>query len=269
MRARTLGTILTSLISLFSLSIASSAGAQKPGKKTLPPPPQPEPVAAPAAPAELPAPILVDVPPPPVAATNRDKNEAKPEADDDDPPNAGPGFVGGVRFSGEVLVGEAEESSSISAGFSSISGAAGYYFTDHVGALVGLKFGFGAAFECPTTCTTASTWQIPVTLQYAFQDRTRGAYLEGGLGLLSGVHMNLKGADANLELTTPVEAKLGAGYRWKSQQGKVTQATLLYAGVDVGEYSSFTVSAGDRRVAGDIASKAMHVSFSAGVGFQF
>jgi hypothetical protein len=283
--------ILLTLTFASASALAQEPAAKKPAKKTNvaaaqkkkkdepvalppPPPPQPEPAAA----AEAPPPaILVDVPPPPVVLTkiskDKDKNEAKPEADDDDPPNAGPGFVGGVRFSGEGLIGEAATNYLVGAAFTTIVGSAGYYFTDHFGAFAGLKFGFGAAFECGADCTTASTWQVPLTVQYAFDDRTRGAYLEGGLGLFSGVHMNVKGAnDAHIEFTTPVEGKFGAGYRWKSRQGKVTQATSLHMGVDLGQYSALSINAGGREIlGGDIASdrKALHVAFSVGVGFQF
>jgi len=269
------------LVAASILTLSSSASAQ-PTKKSkkptvrkeepaLPPPPvetaqpTPQPAAA--------APIIVDVPPAPLAAPTttkqRDRVE-KPEAEDDDEPNAGPGFVGNLNLGGEALVGELVSDASLGAGFTTLNPSAGYYVTQHFGLFGGIKLGFGAAWDCSAECTTATTFQIPVTMQYALSDRTRGAYFDGGLGILSTVTLNMK-SDRSVSAMSPIDAKFGAGYRWKSRQGAITQSMDLHLGFDIGQYSSLTATVRDSEVSADVPSnaKAVHAAVSFGVGWQF
>ena len=62
----------------------------------------------------------------------------------------------------------------------------GAYVTRHVGVMAGVQGNYGGLTAgCAGDCTSTFSYQIPIVAQYAFEDRSRGVYLEAGLALLT------------------------------------------------------------------------------------
>ena len=96
-------------------------------------------------------------------------------------PSAGAGFVlvFGTGFTG--LGGSIAEGMPVGAPMMNVGLRLGAYVTRHIGLMAGVQGGYGALTAgCAGDCTNAFSYQIPVVAQYAFEDRSRGVYVEPG-----------------------------------------------------------------------------------------
>lgn len=116
----------------------------------------------------------------------------------------------------------------------------GYYPASHIGVLVGFRGSYGhEPSGCGDSCSGYSL-QVPVMLQFAAQDRARGIYGEVGLGF--GTTYGGTAGGATYSLSSPVEMKLGFGYRFAGSGGARRSTTLdLNLGTDVGSITSAEV----------------------------
>jgi hypothetical protein len=157
----------------------------------------------------------------------------------------------------------------------------GGYVTPHFGIMAGVQAGVGAMWEgCSDTCANAVHYQIPIVAQYAFKDRSQGAYVEGGLGILSTY---LASTDSKtqpelppeaLRLSAPVDVKLGVGYRIPVSAARDKAATGAFdirLGADVGQFRKLEYTTVVGSVAGDIASErqATHFTLGFSAGYHF
>lgn len=151
----------------------------------------------------------------------------------------------------------------------------GYYVTPHIGLIGGVRGSYGhrGVSGCSSSDRSCGgyTIQVPLMVEYAPSGRTRGFFLDGGIGLFTTYAVY---SDAGtLTATSPVEAKLGVGYRWEpvlpSPQGPkhTGWGVELYANVDMGQFSHLEGSSPDGDFSGDVASdkKAIHAAFDVGL----
>jgi len=237
----------------------------------LPPPPPasaPAPsVAAASAPvaAPLAAPVTKDAPPT-LEPTTR--------------PSAGPGLVLGISSGFTGLGGSLAEGAGVGAPLITFGLSVGGYVTRHVGLIAGVQGGYGALTAgCAGDCANAFAYQIPLVAQYAFEDRSRGVYVEGGFALLTtygGSTDTKKNPDASpetIKMSAPFDLKLGAGYRVSlGPKNKVSTTGLdLRLGVDLGQFTSLEYRSVGVDVSGEIASdkRALHVAVGFGVAYHF
>lgn len=243
---------------------------------------------------ESPAPVLVadarDVEaPPPVPTPEPPAAPAPAVAPSDMPPTkdapaasapsveatAGPSFV--LAFGGGVSVvgGSIAEDIGLGGLLTTLDVKAGAYFTPRFGVLAGVQAGYGLLWEgCSETCLNAVHYQFPVVAQYAFEDRRRGVYVEGGFGFVSTY---LASTDSSkqpdvptetLSLSTPFDFKLGVGYRipGPSQDGKpATNAVDIRLGIDFGKFRSLEYKSIVGEVEGDIRSERQATHFNIGL----
>lgn len=271
MRAATIATLVA--VSLFTSTVAlAQSPAKKKRKKAEPvlvasaePLPQlpPEPVsAAPAPVVAAPEPAVKDVP-----ATAAEETEMP----------AGTGFVVGMSSGPTVLAGQIAEGLAVGGVLATFNLRLGGYVTPHVGILAGLQGGYGALLDgCSGLCDKAFSYQIPVVVQYAFRDRRRGAYVDAGLAFVStySASTNKPGAAEKIEMSSPVDIKLGAGYRFglKNTTNKAeAQALDLRFGLDFGKFKKLSYQTTVGSVEGDIvdARQASHYAIGLSVGYQF
>jgi hypothetical protein len=127
----------------------------------------------------------------------------------------------------------------------------GYYPVSHVGVLVGFRGSYGHELAgCDDSCSGYSL-QVPIMLQLAAQDRTRGVYGELGVGL--GTTYGGAAGGATYSLTSPVEVKVGFGYRFAGSGGARRSTTLdLNLGTDIGSITSEDVHTVDRSYSGKV-----------------
>lgn len=127
----------------------------------------------------------------------------------------------------------------------------GYYPASHIGVLVGFRGSYGHEVSgCGDSCSGYSL-QVPVMLQFAAQDRARGAYGELGVGL--GTTYGGAAGGATYSLSSPVEMKVGFGYRFAGSGGARRSTTLdLNLGLDIGSITSEEVRAADLSYSGKV-----------------
>lgn len=198
-----------------------------------------------------------------------------------EPVPAGRGFVMVIGSGLGFVGGEMGKDLSMAAGLVTFDLKFGAYVTTHFGIMAGLQAGYGALFEgCRDTCTNAIHYQLPIVAQYAFQDRSRGAYIEGGLGLFStylastNTSSNPEKSPEALEVASPIDFKLGVGYRFpdKARPNKAATGALdLRFGVDLGTFKKLEYQSVGLDVAGDIPSdlQAMHFALGLSAGYHF
>ena len=151
----------------------------------------------------------------------------------------------------------------------------GGYVTPHLGIMGGLQAGVGSMWEgCVDTCANAGHFQIPVVVQYAFKDRSQGAYVEGGLALLSTYVASTDSKTQSdlppekLALSSPFDLKLGVGYRIPVSTAKDKPSTSAFdirLGADVGQFRTVAYENIAGSVEGDIASDRQATHFNIGL----
>lgn len=135
----------------------------------------------------------------------------------------------------------------------------GGYATPHVGILVGFRGSFGHdSAICGDACDKGYSLQVPVMLQFAQKDRARGLYGEIGLGF--GTTYGGSGKGVTYELSSPLELKLGVGYRVAGANGARRNATLdLNFGMDIGKVDHAKLTASTVKYDGSIDDASTHV----------
>lgn len=217
-------------------------------------------VAAPEPPEPLPA---LPAPPPPAADT-----PAAPRARDATT-HAGPGFVLSAGTSTGALLGRAAVAAPVGAIYAALDLKVSYYATTHVALQAGLRAGSGFDVAGCDDCRSTH-FQVPVVSQYAFDDRSRGLYLDGGIGILSTLAMKAEGE--RLTFRSPVVLKLGIGYRMpiKKVQGRAdNQAIDVRLGFDWGSFASASYERGPAEASADIARRAAHYDIGLGASYAF
>ena len=280
--------ILASLVAvvLSTSSVALAEGGAKKKKAAKPKPPATVLVAA----AVEPLPSLPAPEAPAAAAAPAAPVTSTPEAAKDAPVaastaserrSAGPGFVMTLGSGGSYVGGAIVKDLAFGAGLVTFDLKLGGYITPHVGILAGVQGGFGALFEgCSGTCSKAVHYQIPIVAQYAFQDRSQGAYLEGGIGIVSTYRAstdsekNPHQTPESLEASSPIDFKLGVGYRIpiSAVRDKVaTGAFDLRLGADLGQFKKIEYRTVGVELAGDVVSErqAMHFALGFSAGYHF
>jgi hypothetical protein len=84
---------------------------------------------------------------------------------------------------------------------------------------------------------------VPLLLEYAFQQPTRGPYVLGGLGLFS--HYTVTGGGASVTFVNDVlEAKLGGGYRYPviESRSRASVAFDVNVTADIGQFREVDVN---------------------------
>ncbi len=236
-----------------STAVAFALPAPTPKDEPLPalPPPPPSAPSVPLAP-----------PPPasPLPSISIHDADASPDVAAATTPEVKPtGFV--LQFGTGVLV----PASSFAPGTSTVGpGLAfglrlGGYATPHFGILVGLRGSFGHdSGICGDPCDKGYSLQVPVMLQFAQKDRARGLYGEVGLGF--GTTYGGSGHGVTYELSSPLELKLGTGYRVSGANGARRSATLdLNFGMDIGALDHAKLTAGTAKYDGSIDKPSTHV----------
>ncbi|MEA2747503.1 MAG: hypothetical protein QOI41_1646 [Myxococcales bacterium] len=117
----------------------------------------------------------------------------------------------------------------------------GYYATPHFGILVGFRGSYGHEISgCGDSCPGGYSLQAPVMLQFISKDRTRGVYVEVGVGL--GTTYAGTVGSGSYSLSSPIEMKAGLGYRFPGPGGAGRSATVdLNFGADGGSITSAEV----------------------------
>ena len=178
------------------------------------------------------------------------------------------------------LGGKAAEGIDVSAGLLTFDLQLGAYVSQHVGFMAGVRGGYGALIDgCAGSCTKAFAYQLPVVAQYAFNDRSRGAYLEGGLALFTTYGGSTDTATTGdspetLKVSAPIDLKLGAGYRipmGATAEKASTTAFDLHFGLDLGQFKSLEYGSVAGSVKGDVLSErqAMHFALGLSAGYHF
>jgi hypothetical protein len=144
----------------------------------------------------------------------------------------------------------------------------GYYF-GHVGIVAGVRGSYGhTGGGCSGDSCNGYSLQIPVVVQLA-QDRAHGFYGEIGAGL--GSTFAVFNKRATVEVSTPVELKLGAGYRLDPASASMPGASTLdfKLGADLGAMTHADIDADDGKYKGSIADPQLHVVLAAQVLAHF
>jgi hypothetical protein len=264
-------------VALAATLITSSALAQdkvkgaKSSKKTaptlvasaepLPALPTPEPTPAPAAPAPV-APAPVAEKDAPNAASTETTSTA---------PSLHLSFGSGVG----VFGGDMADGYGVGAVMATANVRVGGYVTPHIGLVSGFQIG-GGAFTAGCDGCKGIAYHLPVVAQYAFTDRSRGAYVEGGLALFSTLSGSgdVNGVSFSQKLSTPIDLKFGIGYRF-APEAKMDKAAAagfdLRFNLDVGDYKSMAVAIGDTSAEADIAEsrRSTHYVMGLSLGYNF
>lgn len=130
---------------------------------------------------------------------------------------------------------------------------------------------------CAGDCSKAYHVAIPVLVQYAFDDRARGAYVEGGLNFLptygasTDTEKHPEQSPESLRVSGFADVKLGFGYRLPLDGFRKGYVFELHAGLDVGKFDSVAYTNVRGSVEGDIADaeRALHYVASLSVGWHF
>jgi len=136
----------------------------------------------------------------------------------------------------------------------------GYYATPHVGIVTGFRGSFGhELIGCSVCSTNGYSTQVPIIVQLADKDRTHGVYGEVGIGL-GTTYSGPAGNGATYSFSSPVELKLGVGYRFAGAHGARPATTAdLNVGVDIGSIESAEVRSKSGGTVTDTSSEPTHV----------
>jgi hypothetical protein len=177
------------------------------------------------------------------------------------------GFVatlgGGALYTGGELGAKVD----LAAVVATLDLGVGAYLTPHLGVLGGVRLGYAGFATAGCDGCTARTFQLPVVVQYAFDGRQKGAYLEGGLGLLQLVSMKTSDGKASLDATAGADVKIGVGYRvLQSSKDKalLPGAIDLKLGADIGRYSAVELKEGSVGTKADIAEEKRALHYTVG-----
>ncbi len=275
--------ITASLVAV-ALSTSSVALAEGPAKKKKSPKAKaPTPVMVAAAVEVEPLPALPEPSPatPPPAPPS--PPSAPPAKDAPAPssspfaarPSAGPGFAMVVGTGVSYLGGAIAKDIDLGAALVTFDLKLGGYVTPHFGLMAGLQVGVGAMWEgCSDTCANAGHFQLPIVAQYAFKDRSQGPYVEGGLGLLSTYVASTDSKTQSdsppekLGLSSPVDVKLGVGYRIPVSAARDKASTSAFdirLGADFGQFRKLSYETVVGSIEGDIASDRQATHFFVGL----
>ena len=134
----------------------------------------------------------------------------------------------------------------------------GYYATPRFGILTGVRASYGHEVLGCAGCNAGYSTQVPVILQFA-EDRTHGVYGELGLGFATN-YSGPAGGGATYSFSSPVEAKVGAGYRFAGAHSARPATTAdLNVGVDVGSIGSAELKTKSGSVVSDDGDEPTHV----------
>lgn len=152
----------------------------------------------------------------------------------------------------------------------------GYYFTQHVGLVGGVELGFG---NLTTGCEDAHgkesdkcgafSAKLPVVVQYAFENKHRGVYVEGGVSALH-VH-GLTATDQLAMFFSPADLSLGLGMRVPyavDPKAKAGTLELRFRG-EAGMFTMGSFRDGDASVSGDVTEKSLHYGLTLSLARQF
>jgi len=228
--------------------------APTPKEEPLPPlPPPPPSSSSSSASAPLPPPF------PPVQTTT---------PADADLPAASVGSTKEVKPTGAVLQfgsGVLVPASSFLPGLSTIGpGMAfdlrvGAYATPHLGIVAGFRGSYGHKMGgCGEGCAKGYSLQVPIMLQFAQKDRARGLYGELGLGFATTYGGS--GDGYTYSVSSPVELKLGMGYRLSGANDTRSSLTLdLNFGMDIGKVDKAKLTTGAARYEGSVDNASTHL----------
>lgn len=269
--------------SLLSTSLAFAEGASKTKKRSGAVRSAPTMVASaeplPPLPAPPPAMSVALAPVADAAPVAKDRPVATPSAGDR--PSAGTGFVLVFGTGASLLGGSIADRLGVGAALMTVELKLGGYITQHFGVMGGVKGGYGALTAgCSGDCTNAFSYQFPVVAQYAFHDRSRGFYVEGGLALVTTYAASTdttkhpEQSPETIKVSAPVDLELGVGYRLPTASKPEQAATSgfdLHVTLDIGQFKSFQYKSVRGDVSGDIAGdkQALHVAVGLGVGYHF
>jgi len=286
MRSAIVASLVAVVLSTSSVALAEGSAKKKKSPKAKastpvlvaaavevqPLPVLPEPVPAPPPPSAAP-------PPPSVApAKDAPATSSSPSADR---PRARPGFAMAVGTGFNYLGGAVAKDIDLGAALVTVDLKLGGYVTPHVGIMAGLQVGVGSMWDgCSDTCGSAGHLQFPIVVQYAFKDRSQGAYVEGGLGLLSTYVASTDSRTQSdvppekLSLSSPVDVKVGVGYRIPVSAARdkaSTSAVDIRLAADVGQFRKLAYENIAGSVEGDIASdrQATHFIIGLSAGYHF
>jgi hypothetical protein len=152
----------------------------------------------------------------------------------------------------------------------------GYFFSPHVGLIGGVEGGYG---HLTTGCSDGSgkdsdecgsvSVKAPVLVQYAVDNRRRGAYFEGGVTAFN--FYALTASDQVVTMFSPVDFSAGAGIRAPLSADPKAEPSVLdfHVRADVGMFTSGSYSDSKVSASGDIQDKALHYAITLNVGRQF
>jgi hypothetical protein len=153
----------------------------------------------------------------------------------------------------------------------------GLYPVRHFGVLFGFRGSYGhSGFDgCDASASDAScggySVQVPAMLEYDVVDRTRGLFLQGGLGLFTSYHAY--GDATTMTLTNNfAEYKAAVGWRIPFRHDEARPSPMgleIFAGADFGEFASAEVHDVNGDFSGSITTPAWHYTFEIGVGAHF
>jgi hypothetical protein len=160
---------------------------------------------------------------------------------------------------------------------SAIALSLGFHPFRHLGILVGARGSFGHAGidGCDTNASNAScggySLQVPVMIELDATDRTRGFFVQGGVGLLTSY--TAYGAGGTMNFTNDfAEYKAAVGWRHPFDRGEARSSWLgleIFVGADVGQFANADIHTDEGTAAGSIDARAWHYVFEGGVGMHF
>ncbi len=218
-------------------------------------------------------------PPPPLDAVGPGRNETDALLERRRDAHDATGVTIDIRASilvpaGEYVAGAGMSSFGPGAGFAV---ALGFHPMRHFGVLFGFRGSYGhAGFDgCDPNASDAScggySLQVPVMLEYDAVDRTRGFFLQGGLGLFTSYHAY--GDATTMSFSNDfAEYKAAVGWRFPLRHDEARVSSMgmeIFAGADFGQFASGEVHDVDGDVAGPIDARAWHYTFELGVGTHF
>jgi hypothetical protein len=239
------------------------------------------------APAPAPTVALASAAPPAGAAGTvkpaADRPETAPRTKIESPTGATFEVGAGMRFMSGAM---SKDADGVNAFGGVLALRGGYYFTRHLGVLAGVEGSYGYMGKgCVSVedshgrepiCVAYSV-KVPLVAQYAFVNRSRGVYLEGGLSLLNvqvfTAHPTVDSTES-LTMFSPVDLSLGAGYRFDvAPLGTDGTRSILDMSLraDVGQFTSGSVSYADRSASRTVApdDRAFHVALTLNVARRF
>lgn len=152
----------------------------------------------------------------------------------------------------------------------------GYQFSRHLGLLGGIEAGSG---YMTTGCSDDSghdsdkchafSVKAPILVQYAVENRRRGAYVEGGVSAFN--LYALTATDQVVTMFSPVDVSLGVGMRAPFRADPKAEPGVIdfHVRADVGMFTSGSYSDSGASASGDIPDKALHYALTLNIGRQF